>query len=166
MKKVLPFLLGLFAVTALNSQSLSPDVVATAGDYFTGEGVTLSWTLGEVVIETISDDSHVLTQGFQQSFYRIVGVDEIPDSPFSVEVYPNPARDHFYLEIHSEDEEPWIKVELFDFTGNLALEREIKIESFKERISLSTYATNMMMLRITDCKSYRVQSFKILKVKF
>lgn len=46
-------------------------VIASAGEYFEGENISLSWTLGEPVIETTTGADIVLTQGFQQpySFY-------------------------------------------------------------------------------------------------
>ncbi|MCF8365211.1 MAG: T9SS type A sorting domain-containing protein [Bacteroidales bacterium] len=43
-------------------------VVASAGGYFEGDNISLSWTLGEPVIETFSNSNITLTQGFQQTY--------------------------------------------------------------------------------------------------
>ena len=51
----------------VNGQSLSPTVVSTAGDYYTGTSATLSVTIGEPVIEIYTSGSVVLSTGFQQS---------------------------------------------------------------------------------------------------
>ena len=58
------------------AQSVSPEVVASAGNYFEGTGVSLSWTLGELATETFSNGSIILTQGFQQPIIiSIQGID-------------------------------------------------------------------------------------------
>ncbi len=50
----------------LSAQSVSPQVVASSGDYYQGTNASLSWTLGEIATETYSNGSTILTQGFQQ----------------------------------------------------------------------------------------------------
>jgi hypothetical protein len=56
----------LMAAGTIQAQSLSPTVIASAGDYSTGNGVSLSWTLGEMATETFSNGGYTLNQGFQQ----------------------------------------------------------------------------------------------------
>jgi len=48
------------------AQSIERDVVASSGDYYEGANISLSWTLGEIAIETYDNGSNILTQGFQQ----------------------------------------------------------------------------------------------------
>lgn len=48
------------------AQSIERDVIASSGDYFEGDNISLSWTLGEISTETYSNGSNILTQGFQQ----------------------------------------------------------------------------------------------------
>ncbi len=69
--KKLAFTLFAFCIYFLSfSQSANFEVISSGGGYFAPEGstVTLSWTLGEPVIETYTstDNTIVLTQGFQQ----------------------------------------------------------------------------------------------------
>jgi hypothetical protein len=49
------------------AQSLTPSVVATTGGSGTVAGASLDWTLGELVVPTLDDGAHELTQGFQQA---------------------------------------------------------------------------------------------------
>lgn len=59
-----------------NSQSIDNSVIATSGDYFEGGGNSLSWTLGELAVETYTSPDVILTQGFQQPFeITIMGID-------------------------------------------------------------------------------------------
>jgi len=52
--------------TALFAQSLTPKVLATAGNYATGSGLSLSQTIGETFNKTLQNGSTILTQGEQQ----------------------------------------------------------------------------------------------------
>ena len=100
MKKLKLLLLGILVGHIGYSQTLSPEVYATSGDYFTNTNGTLSWTLGESFTETYSSINNKLTQGFQQSNYFISSVEENINNDFSVFVYPNPASN--FINICSE----------------------------------------------------------------
>jgi hypothetical protein len=60
----------LLAITGFNlaslCQSLTPYVVASTGLSASYGSISLSWTLGERVIQTVSDANFILTQGFHQ----------------------------------------------------------------------------------------------------
>jgi len=76
MKKISTLLAGLAISLTITAQSVSPEVVASAGDYFEGINASLSWTLGEIATETYSNGNIILTQGFQQPVsVTIHGVD-------------------------------------------------------------------------------------------
>lgn len=69
------FLILLFPVI-ITAQSLTPQVISSAGDFYQGSNVSLSWTLGEIATETYDNGNIVLTQGFQQPFgISIQGID-------------------------------------------------------------------------------------------
>lgn len=53
------------------SQSLSPSVISSAGAYFSGGGISLSWTLGETFTATLQNGSTILTQGQQQPYIEL-----------------------------------------------------------------------------------------------
>ena len=76
MKKFGTLLTGLIISIVITAQSVSPEVVASAGDYFEGTNASISWTLGEIATETYSNGTIILTQGFQQPVsVTIHGVD-------------------------------------------------------------------------------------------
>jgi hypothetical protein len=52
-------------------QTLSPQVLASAGGYFTGGGNSLSWTMGETFTTTLQNGNIVLTQGQQQPYIEL-----------------------------------------------------------------------------------------------
>jgi hypothetical protein len=63
----------LSSVVCINAfcQSITPDLIATAGDVYMNNDVELSWPVGEIMIETFSVTSNSLTQGFHQPEYKI-----------------------------------------------------------------------------------------------
>ena len=141
------------------SQTLSPDVYTTSGDYFTNANNSLSWTMGECITETYSGSNNILTQGFQQSKYTITSVEEIKNSPILITVYPNPAS--AFINIRTESTElRKMKAELFDVSGKL-----IHSESFQNNIQLniSQYSNSTYLLRIYDDNTNLIKTFKLQK---
>ena len=71
MKKIL-IIVCVLAVNAMQAQLLSPTVIATAGDYSTDPGVSLSWTLGEIATETFSSVGNKPSQGIQKPVSEVI----------------------------------------------------------------------------------------------
>jgi len=67
MKKLVCSFLAI-AYIAFSLNSVAQQVIASAGGYYEGENISLSWTLGEPVIETFEGNDIILTQGFQQPY--------------------------------------------------------------------------------------------------
>ena len=66
MKKLNIITIALLLSLTVAAQSLSPEVIASSGDYYENANASLSWTLGEIATETYSYGNNILTQGFQQ----------------------------------------------------------------------------------------------------
>lgn len=76
MKRISVLFFAVITSLTLSAQSVSPDVIASSGDYFEGSNVSLSWTLGELAVETYTAGNFVLTQGFQQPInVSLAGID-------------------------------------------------------------------------------------------
>ncbi|MCH8319134.1 MAG: hypothetical protein IIA88_11690, partial [Bacteroidetes bacterium] len=101
MKKTLLIAIGIFSFDCIYSQSISPEVYAASGEYYTSANATLSWTIGEGVIETFTGANAILTQGFQQSLYTITSIEEVSDNNYQISVYPNPATDFININVQS-----------------------------------------------------------------
>ncbi len=59
-----------FTNTILYAQSLSQVIIGSAGEYYSNGKENISWTIGEVMIETYTTNSNYLTQGFHQPLYK------------------------------------------------------------------------------------------------
>jgi len=58
------------------AQSIDREVLSSSGDSFEGPNSSVSWTLGEIVTETLTDGNTIITQGFQQPYGVVIhGID-------------------------------------------------------------------------------------------
>lgn len=161
MKNTLLLSLGLFTTGWSYAQSLSPEVIATAGDHFSANGAQLSWTIGESVIETYSSGgSAQLTQGFHQTNLIITAVDD-PVTGFPVRVYPNPTAD--WLNIEAEQSAPAFSLELTDAQGRALLLQPATSSTTLRSLDLSGYAAGLYYLRLRTEDRKTTQTFKIIK---
>lgn len=123
-------LFTLFASVVLATQftfgqiELSPTVLASAGDYAEADGISLSWTLGEIAVMTLEQGDLILTQGFQQSYKLPDGIDLDPIN-WQIVAYPNPVGNE--LKIQFDVLEPtdfWVEIQ--DVTGRLLSQKQYK----------------------------------------
>ncbi len=143
------------------SQSLSPEVVASSGNYFENGNVSLSWTIGECVIETFQNTSTVLTQGFHQTKLSVTKVETLEDEELVFSVYPNPANNKINIEIKGAGENTTFSYALFDINGKMISNK--KITSQIETIDVSSYPAAYYILNLQDGSGSKVGTYKILK---
>jgi hypothetical protein len=84
-------------VLPVQAQLIKQEVIASAGGYNVSGDISLSWTLGETIIETFSSGALVLTHGFQQKLI-VTTVKENPYSSLNVILFPNPAGDFINIQ--------------------------------------------------------------------
>jgi hypothetical protein len=148
------------------SQSLSPEVISTAGDYYISTNVTLSWTLGEPIIETYTSSGNILTQGFQQPSYTIVGIDEPPfaggDKNGNIKVYPNPATDFINVDF-IDVSHTGVLAQMYDLQGKKMMEEQMQTNPSHKQLDLSKIAKGSYILRFTDPNGAYIRSFKVVK---
>lgn len=106
------FLLGL-------SISLSAqEVVTTQGDSYSNSSGSISFTLGETVINTGTDGVNEITQGFNQTKWVFVSLEDHA-LDYGVSVFPNPTQDQ--LNIKTENSLN-VSYTLYDSKGSLIYE--------------------------------------------
>lgn len=163
MRKIVLFVSGALLagqlVMAQNVQ-LSPTVIASAGNYSEAGGLSLSWTLGEVAVTTLSQGDLVLTQGFQQSFLEDVGFSMDPIL-WQIIAYPNPVRDALRIQFDVPDPADFM-VDIQDASGRL-LRQEQYSQVFPGDVipvEMSSFSEGVYFFRIstTDRKQVRVLS--------
>lgn len=101
----------LYVKTYCQAQSLTPNVIASAGAYISNSTGSLSFTIGETITQTLSSTTHKLTQGFQQPFEinllnvkaylqgYYVGSGQMADVLLNQGVHTNPSLDADTLQV-------------------------------------------------------------------
>ncbi|MBI3133058.1 MAG: T9SS type A sorting domain-containing protein [Bacteroidetes bacterium] len=158
MKKLFGVLICSVSVTAFN-QSLTPTVVASSGDFFSGSAASLSWTLGEVVTDTYIGTNNQLTQGFQQPEIRFLTVEDLAVE-ITMNLYPNPTTSEVSLEIKNNTET--LSILIHDVTGKLMYNGLYQPETI-QKIDLSTYANGIYLMQINNSKNEKLKTVKIQK---
>ena len=99
MKKLYTFVIALSCCSAsMRAQTLSPQVVASGGNFISSSAGSVSYTVGEPVTTTISGGGNYLTQGFQQPTDIVNGLLDMDKEAFgSFSVYPVPAIEKLWF---------------------------------------------------------------------
>ena len=96
--KLLCKILSLILVAECShAQSITPMVVASAGNFFSASNGSISFTVGEPVTTTVTSFSNILTQGFQQPSYTTTAIDETETPVYNLTVYPNPTEGLIFI---------------------------------------------------------------------
>ena len=169
MKTQLLILFTLAFVATCAAQSITPVVIsAGGGDTATGN-VGLSWTVGEPVGETVSSTDVQVTQGFHQSHFEIISVEEHKELGFDITVYPNPATDVINVEMSfigklPAPQETAFKVVLTDNTGKVLMTETIQ-NTTAYKIVMQHYAQGQYILQITGTDGALYKSAQIIKLR-
>ena len=163
MKKFLLLSLIYFSHKIVFAQSISPEIIASSGDYFTNGNNALSWTIGETVIETYSNSNNVLSQGFQQPYYLITDLNENSSAKISVTIYPNPSANFLTINFSAETKSP-LTIEIIDITGNSVLKKFVPAKTIKSEIDISQFAQAVYFLKINSSEQTIVNTYKIQKI--
>ncbi|MAT54283.1 MAG: hypothetical protein CMN32_07350 [Saprospirales bacterium] len=161
MKNRLLLFLSLFCANWLAGQSLSPQVVATAGDHsYSADSVQVSWTIGELVTETLGQDSTILTQGFHQTYLTVTAVEDLA-SDIRVEVFPNPTAGQ--VNVHFQDVTVPLHMTLSDESGRTLMKQKASIQEVSNQFNLARLADGVYYLYISTGDRQTIKTFKIVK---
>ncbi len=108
--KYITLVLLVLLCEGLWSQTIERQVIASSGMTLMNDQVTLDFTIGEITITTINNESSVLTQGFHQPSYMVITTE--PDTPTTFSLYPNPTSGKVIIEGEGVKE-----VNLYSITG-------------------------------------------------
>lgn len=115
---------GILLSLSMQSQSL----VSSAGESFSNESLQISWSLGELVVETFTSDSYIITQGLHQSLLSPNSIMEgknNADGDYSI--YPNPTNDELFIKFNEKQnpENRANRIIIYDTQGRAILEENI-----------------------------------------
>ena len=163
MKQILLFLVVSILTGAISAaaQNLSPTVISSSGGSGSADGTSLSWTTGELISQTFSADTLMLTQGFQQGEITVAtAANELHGLSIDVKVYPNPVRNMLNIDFKGMTDHT-ARVKLMNLNGKVIFTREINDPSNIKRINLNGNTSGTYMLEVSI--NGRSKTFKIVK---
>ena len=155
---ILGFFLS-FSIYAQNEIVNSPFLVASSGETWIQENYILCFSVGELAIETKTQQNTILTQGFhQEENYQITALNEHLNN-YSINIYPNPTSD--ILNINCSDEiHAGIKIK--DIKGGIVKSINNTFLNNNYYIDLGNFASGVYFLEIVF-NSNKTQVYKIQK---
>jgi hypothetical protein len=156
MKKLL-----LFGALALCSSSISfaQEVVSSQGDSYNNSNGSVDFTIGEVVVNTGTDGTNNLTQGFHQTNWNFLGIDN-HEQNFEAIVYPNPLGSELVIQTEFFENMTYI---LYDATGRIVAEN--KLSALETGIDVSTLAPSAYSLVLRNENQENRKTFKLVKTQ-
>ena len=134
-------------------------VISSSGNAFKNSAGSLSFTVGELVIDTKNTGLTTITQGFHQTKLTITAINVIREQKFSISVFPNPTNSFVNLKIEKGEIRD-AEFTLFDLQGRVLSNR--KIESTNTEVSFSGYNSGNYLLKVIQ-NGKEIQTFKIVK---
>lgn len=144
---------GLLEMTAQES-------INASGAELSGNTGTISYSIGQVVYQTMETPDAFFSEGVQQPYeiYVINGI-EVTEIAVNFTTYPNPTTDVLNLNIGDYSREG-LSFQLFDLAGKLILSEPIVEQNTVVdlgRLAMATYYLSVL----TDQKT--IKTFKIIK---
>jgi len=165
MKKVFALFAASILFIGLSAQNVDQNVISSAGGYDVSadNSISLSWTLGELVVTTVSSSGGdlILTQGFQQSKLIVEGIDINPDLGVEVRIYPNPASEILNIRF-SEPLNGETLLFLSGPDGRLVFNKTMKPGVLVDEIYMQKYPSGTYFLRIQNGNKMNI--YKVIKL--
>ena len=152
----------LAAVSGLNICSLlGQEAVSASGSDASGSTGSISYTVGQTAVSTISGTNGSVVQGVQQPYEIsvITAAENTQEITLHCIVYPNPTRSDIKLSIEYDDFENMF-CRLYDINGTLL--RDLKIENEETVIPMQNLVPSAYILKVIRNKR-ELKTFKIIK---
>ncbi|MCB0628301.1 MAG: T9SS type A sorting domain-containing protein [Saprospiraceae bacterium] len=155
---------GILFGNMLHAQSLERQVIASTGSSVQNAGLQLDYTVGEVVVTTLTNTDLQLTQGFHQGQLMTTGLDGLP-TRIDYRIYPNPVTATLWVSMEGPEFDYIIT--LYSTGGQEVPGARKKVEAsgfWKESFDLSRQAAGSYQLVISDRKGNWLASHQIIKM--
>lgn len=152
MKKHTLVLFSLFATISVSAQ----EVIATQGDSYTNASANIDFTIGEVIIATGTDGTNDITQGFHQTNWNFLGVEDFAPS-YEATIFPNPTSDVLNIKTSTFEN---VTYTLYDAQGKLVMQNILSAE--QTPIHVSQLAPGSYSLTLNN-ETQNLKTFKLVK---
>ena len=161
MKKSITILMVSAFLMLANTTLRAQEVIGTSGSQNKTGRAQLSWTIGEVAVNTLGSASMSITEGFHQSKLIVSDVEQFNEIPFPISVYPNPVSTYVTLKIE-ESKLNNLTYQLFNIDGRKISSKSVV--STETVIDFTALPATTYLLRVSDNKK-EVAVITIVKTK-
>ena len=155
MKKLLIILISLPFIGL--GQVTTPSVVSSSGDSYSNGNIIMDYTLGEIAIETYTNGSTILTQGFHQGDLKVTT--SVVNLDIKTKIYPNPTTNFIIIELEKN-----VNAELlvYDINGKIVVKDKLNDEQQKQLdFSFLNQGNYLLHINIADKQSvYQINKSK------
>lgn len=139
------------------SQSISKQVIGTAGKTQTNSNLKVSWTTGEPVVGLMKAGGNQLGNGYYPAMdLQALSIeDNLID--LKIKVYPNPTSQFLYV---SHPELYTFFIQIVDLNGKLIYSGNINKD---EPLDISNYSRGIYAVTIENNESNKKNNYKIIK---
>ena len=160
MKKQIFFFATFVAVSAASAQ----EVVSSQGETYSNANGSIDFTVGEVIVNTGTNGTNDLTQGFHQTNWNFLGVEDYaPDH--QVIIFPNPTQDVLNIKTSVYEN---VTYTLYDAQGKLVMQNILSVEQTPIQVSQlapGSYSLELIFENTNDgtLSSSKRKTFKLVK---
>ena len=139
------------------AQSISKQVIGTAGKTQSNSNLKVSWTTGEPVVGLMTAGGNQLSNGYYpaMNLQALSVEDNVLD--VQLKVYPNPTSQSLYV---SHPELNSFGITIVDLNGKLLYKGSINKD---EPLDVSNYTQGMYLVTIENKASNKKNTYKIIK---
>ena len=152
MKKNTIVLFSLFASISVSAQ----EVVSAQGESYSNASAKIDFTIGELVINTGTDGTNELTQGFHQTNWNFVGLEDHAPN-YEAIIFPNPTQDVLNIRTSAFEN---VTYSLYDAQGKLVMQNILSAE--QTPIQVSQLAPGSYSLTLNN-ETQNLKTFKLVK---
>ena len=131
------------------AQTAERTLVASAGGSFSNASFSADYSVGEVVVMTLTSPGVILTQGFQQPPPSDVSVIE-PNPNSGISIYPNPGAGQYQLVLRDNVTDP-VTIRIYDVLGKVLYSKVIDLSgNVPLELNLGHLATGTYYMRVSS----------------
>ena len=152
MKKTAFVLFSLITAITVSAQ----EVVSTQGESYSNASANIDFTIGEVIINTGTDGTNDITQGFHQTNWNFLGVEDHAPN-YEATIFPNPTEDVLNIKTRTFEN---VNYALYDAHGKLVMQDILSAE--QTSIQVSQLAPGSYLLTLNN-QTQNLKTFKLVK---
>ena len=155
------FLVGalVFSAALGKAQSLSPEVISTAGGKMQAGSIQLAWTLGETAVARWNTPRGMVTEGFHQPILEVTLLPEYT-AP-TVRIAPNPVQSTLNVQLQEQNKQ-LLFANLVDVKGRIVIQRTT-LQLGNTEMDLSNLPAGLYFLNVMPQQGKPIEVFKVVK---